>query len=126
MLEPPFVRPKLADGLGGANNAYEQERFSGHVAPLHRANYCACDDCPGVKSSPNTDQQRAQHELAPPRTRHLSKRLLKRLLRELSFYSDSEDAIVLKSLKNPPPKKRRKNIQSGSSYIGVSRNGPKW
>ena len=127
MLEPPRVRQKLDDDLKDANNAYDLERFIGHDSSSLRSSYCICDEQILVSQGKQEHQQESQPKLAPPQTEKFNKQLLNDLLQELSFFPDSEEAIVHKSIKNQPTKKRRrKNIQSASSYIGVSRNKGKW
>ena len=126
MLAPHSLLPKLEDGFKLQNRPHELERYSGHVVPYPPANYCACEDQMLISNGTTSYEKVPQPKLALPRTKPFSKLLLKRLFREVCERPDAAGAIVLKSLKNPPPKIKRKKIQSDSRYIGVSRYKDKW
>ena len=126
MPTPHSVLPQLEEGLKFSNGPHELERYSGHVVPYPPANYCACEDQMLISNGTTSYEKVPQPKLALPRTKPFSKLLLKRLFREVCERPDAAGAIVLKSLKNPPPKIKRKKIQSDSRYIGVSRYKDKW
>ena len=123
LLQPSCTVYEEAQDLNFAEGPCVQERFCREVP----TRLCSRIEEPLASSAQIINRPEALRKIVDDhQTKQPSKRLLERLLCELSLFPDTENTIVHKSFKNPPPKKKRKKIQSASKYIGVSKNGNKW
>ena len=100
------------------------------MAEFHRDNFCSCRENAIVDTiqAGETNFYHPSTIITGPKTRKLSKNLLKRLLQELLSYGEIEGELIQRGFKykRPRDRRKRKDYLPSSSYIGVSRNGTKW